>query len=112
MSALCRRTGGDDVPSQHSHGSCRRFNAREIPANCESRKWGAGQGLVTGDIVRIAPTYMFQPAYFRMISKVSAEVKLIHLWVKEGKRMAGGRIDSDEKEQYLDARVGWRPRFP
>ena len=55
---------------------------------------------------------MFQPAYFRMISKVSAEVKLIHLWVKEGKRMAGGRIDSDEKEQYLDARVGWRPRFP
>jgi len=51
---------------------------------------------VTGDIVRTAPTYKFQPAYVRMISEVSAEVKLAHHPVKQGKRMTGGRIHADE----------------
>ena len=36
---------------------CRYSNAREIPASYKNRKWGASQGLVTGDIVRTAPTY-------------------------------------------------------
>jgi len=65
--------------------SCRYFNPHEIPASYESRKWSAGQGLVTGDIVGTAPTYKFQPAYIWIISEISAEVKLAHHRVNKGK---------------------------
>ena len=61
------------------------------------RKWGVSQGLVTGDIVRTTPTYNFQSACVRMISEISAEVKLAHHFVNKGKRMTEGRIDADER---------------
>ena len=52
---------------------------------------------MTGDIVRTAPTYEFQPAYVRMISEIPAEVKLAHHRVNQGKRMTRGRINADER---------------
>ena len=52
---------------------------------------------MTGDIVRTAPTYEFQPAYVRMTSEIFAEVEFAHHSVKQSKRMTGGRIDTDER---------------
>jgi len=45
---------------------------------------------MTGDVIRTAPTYKFQSAYVRMISEISAEVKLAHHRINKGKWVTGG----------------------
>jgi hypothetical protein len=54
------------------------------------------------DVVKTALTYKFQPTGVRMIRKILADVKVVHHRVKEGERMARGRIDA---EKWDDVRV-------
>ena len=80
------------------------LNAREISVSWKVR----GQPRICGRNGK-GYTYEFKPADLRVFHEVPAEVKIVHHLIEESKRMAGGRIHAEERNNIRVRKLGGYP---